>query len=113
MVSPARSARPIRSIRSTRARPAPARRTVAVLNQKGGVGKTTVTLGLASAAAAAGRSVLVVDLDPQSSATWVLGHDGDGPDVTDVMAGRPLGSAVVASAWTMIRSAPALAKASR
>ncbi len=56
-----------------RAASSPARRSVAILNQKGGVGKTTVTLGLASAAAAAGRRVLVVDLDPQASATWVLG----------------------------------------
>lgn len=48
---------------------------VALLNQKGGVGKTTVTLGLTSAAARAGRRVLVVDLDPQASATWVLGID--------------------------------------
>ena len=55
--------------------PSPARRAVAILNQKGGVGKTTVTLGLASAAAAAGRRLLVVDLDPQASSTWVLGHD--------------------------------------
>ncbi len=54
-------------------------RTVAVLNQKGGVGKTTVTLGLASAAAAAGRRVLVVDLDPQASSTWVLGIDPERP----------------------------------
>ncbi len=64
-------------------------RTVAVLNQKGGVGKTTVTLGLASAAAEAGRRVLVVDLDPQGSATWVLGHDGD-----DAAEG------IVPSAWS-------------
>ncbi len=48
---------------------------VAVCNQKGGVGKTTVTLGLASAALHAGRSVAVVDLDPQASATWALGID--------------------------------------
>ncbi len=52
-------------------------RTVAVLNQKGGVGKTTVTLGLASAARQAGRRVLIVDLDPQASATWVLGIEPD------------------------------------
>ena len=48
---------------------------VAILNQKGGVGKTTVTLGLVSAALAKGRSALVVDLDPQSSASWALGLD--------------------------------------
>jgi cellulose biosynthesis protein BcsQ len=85
-----------------RARPAPARRTVAVLNQKGGVGKTTVTLGLASAAAAAGRRTLVVDLDPQASSTWVLGHDdgaGDGATVADVLAGGDLEAAITTSAW--------------
>jgi cellulose biosynthesis protein BcsQ len=48
---------------------------VAMVNQKGGVGKTTVTLGLAASAQAAGDRVLVVDLDPQGSATWVLGLD--------------------------------------
>jgi cellulose biosynthesis protein BcsQ len=51
------------------------RRTLAILNQKGGVGKTTVTLGLASAAAASNRRVLVVDLDPQGASSWVLGLD--------------------------------------
>lgn len=42
---------------------------VAVLSLKGGVGKTTVTLGLASAARNEGRRVLIVDLDPQANAT--------------------------------------------
>jgi chromosome partitioning protein len=45
----------------------------AVVNQKGGVGKTTVTLGLAAAAAADRRRVLVVDLDPQANSTTGLG----------------------------------------
>jgi chromosome partitioning protein len=51
---------------------------VAVANQKGGVGKTTVTLGLAAALAEAGRRVLVIDLDPQASVTKVLGVDPTG-----------------------------------
>jgi chromosome partitioning protein len=47
--------------------------TTAFVNQKGGVGKTTVTLGLAAALGDRGRSTLVVDLDPQSNATTGLG----------------------------------------
>ncbi len=80
------------------------RRTLAVLNQKGGVGKTTVTLGLASAAAHAGRRVLVVDLDPQASSSWVLGIEPESVDtgVSQVLSGRKPNArpAIVPSAWS-------------
>ena len=74
---------------------------VALLNQKGGVGKTTVTLGLASAAASAGHRVLVVDLDPQASSTWVLGVDPTEVEVStaEVLARTSASKAVVPSAW--------------
>lgn len=79
-------------------------RTLAILNQKGGVGKTTVTLGLASAAAAAGRRVLVVDLDPQASTSWVLGiePDPDARTVVDVLQNKqqPLDDVIQRSAWS-------------
>jgi chromosome partitioning protein len=55
-------------------------------NQKGGVGKTTVTLGVAAELAARGTRVLLADLDPQASATKVLGVDVDGRcSMADVM----------------------------
>lgn len=64
---------------------------VAVLSLKGGVGKTTVTLGIASAATHEGRRVLVVDLDPQANATAGLAvpdnHDFSTSDV--LYDGRP------------------------
>lgn len=60
---------------------------VAVLNQKGGVGKTTIALGLAAVAQERGDRCLVVDLDPQGSAGWALGVEAsdDHLSVGDVL----------------------------
>lgn len=68
-------------------------RRIAVLNQKGGVGKTTTTVNLAAALAAEGYRTLVLDLDPQAHATLHLGllPGRSGPSLYEVLTqGLPL-----------------------
>ena len=52
-------------------------KTIAICNQKGGVGKTTTTLNLGAGLKKAGKRVLLVDADPQSDLTSALGIEGD------------------------------------
>ncbi len=73
-----------------------------VCSLKGGVGKTSVTLGLASAALERGLRTLVVDLDPQGDSTLALATgaaEGDVASVLDAPGAETFAAAVAASAW--------------
>lgn len=88
---------------------------VSVVSLKGGVGKTSLVLGLAGAARERGLRVLVLDLDPQGNATTVL-DPGETPyTMNDVLADARNGvldQAVVATGWgggvELVAAAPAL-----
>jgi chromosome partitioning protein len=62
-------------------------RRIAILNQKGGVGKTTTSVNLGAALARAGKRVCILDLDPQAHSTTHLGiePDGSAPSMYDVL----------------------------
>lgn len=83
---------------------------LSVSSLKGGVGKTTVTLGLASAAFSKGLRTLVVDFDPQSDVSTGLGVNTAGRlNVADVLASPKLKTvrqAIAPSGWTVPGQAP-------
>lgn len=83
-------------------------RSLALANQKGGTGKTTITVGLGAAAALAGYRVLILDLDPQGHATVAMGRGEDYnaglPNLATVLTGEgpPAGLAdlVILGVWS-------------
>ena len=73
-------------------------RVIAVSNQKGGVGKTTTAVNLASFIAAAGQRVLLIDTDPQANATTAIGLAKDPSRKTLYQAlvlGEPIDRSIV------------------
>jgi chromosome partitioning protein len=87
-------------------------RTIAIVNQKGGCGKTTTAVNLAGCLEAEGARVLVVDIDPQAHATLALGIDPDGIEqnlyevLAEASGGTPLAE-VIRPASARLHVAPA------
>jgi chromosome partitioning protein len=83
---------------------------VAIANQKGGVGKTTTAVNVAAAMAAAGKFVLLIDLDSQANATSGLGvdHKSLTTSIYDALIGRAtMSSVILPTNYTGLKIAPA------
>jgi len=76
-------------------------KTIAIVNQKGGVGKTTSCVNLAAALTAAGKKILVCDFDPQGNATSGLGIDkAVSPSIYDALVNSvDPKKAIVSTRW--------------
>lgn len=83
---------------------------LAVVNQKGGVGKTTTSVNLGGYLASAGRPTVVIDMDPQANASAGMGLEvpEDAPTVYDVITGRvSAGDALMATRTENLNIIPA------
>lgn len=88
----------------------------AIINQKGGVGKSTTALALACGLASAGQRVLAIDLDAQGNLSYTLGASEDAPSILEALTQSvPLADAIQrareAGGPDLVAASPALASA--
>ena len=86
------------------------RKIISIINQKGGVGKTTTAVNLATCFSIVGKSVLLVDLDPQGNTSSSVGIDQSMRNITiyDVLIGRTdINNAIIKTAFKLLDLIPA------
>lgn len=83
-------------------------RIIAIVNQKGGSGKTTTSVNLAASLAEEGKKVLLLDMDPQGSSSSWYGHKEKGKAFYNVFVeGNPLETAIVSTEYENLDIVPA------